>query len=89
MAIAQNRLGNGGEAKAAMTGLTSDTDTVSLYQQGQVYAQWGELENGVLVLEQAYQQRDAGLTTARIDPMLNPLRQQPRFIDLLKSMGFD
>ena len=72
-----------------MAGLTGDTDTVSLYQQGQVYAQWSDLENGELALEQAYQQRDAGLTTARVDPMLDPLRQQPRFIDLLKTMGFD
>ena len=89
VAIAQNRLGNSTAAKAAMVGLTSDTDTVSLYQQGQVYAQWGDLENGVLALEQAYQQRDAGMMTAHVDPMLDPLRQEPRFIDLLKSMGFD
>ena len=89
VAIAQNRLGNITAAKAAMLGLTSDTDTVSLYQQGQVYAQWSDLENGVLALEQAYQQRDAGMMTARVDPMLDPLRGQPRFIDLLKSMGFD
>ena len=89
VAIAHNRLGNSAAAKAAMAGLTGDTDTVSLYQQGQVYAQWSDLENGVLALEQAYQQRDAGLTTARVDPMLDPLRKQPRFIDLLKSMGFD
>ena len=89
VAIAQKRLGDDAAAKAAMAGLTGDSDTVSLYQQGQVYAQWGDVGNGVLALEQAYQQRDAGLTTARVDPMLVPLRQQPRFIDLLKSMGFD
>ncbi len=89
VAIAQNRLGNVPAAKAAMLGLTSDTDTVSLYQQGQVNAQWGDLENGVSALEQAYQQRDAGMMTARVDPMLDPLRQQQRFIDLLKSIGFD
>ena len=89
VAIAQNRLGNLAAAKAAMLRLTSDTDTVSLYQQGQVYAQWGDAQNGVLALEQAYQQRDAGMMTARVDPVLDPLREQPRFIDLLKSMGFD
>jgi TolB-like protein/tetratricopeptide (TPR) repeat protein len=89
VAIVQNRLGNLAAAKAAMLGLTSDTDTVSLYQQGQVYAQWGDLANGLLALEQAYQQRDAGMMTAQVDPMLEPLREQPRFIDLLKSMGFE
>ena len=88
VAIAQHRLANSAAAKVAMAGLTGDTDTVSLYQQGQVYGQWGDVENGVLALEQALEKRDAGLTTARVDPMLDPLRQQPRFIDLLKSMGF-
>lgn len=89
VAIAQNRLGNKAAAQAAMDGLTGDTDTVSLYQQGQVYAQWGDVDNGVLALQQAYQQRDGGMMTARVDTMLDPLRQQPRFIDLLKSMGFE
>lgn len=89
LAIAQNRLGNRSAAQAAMAGLTGDSDTVSLYQQGQVFAQWGDVENGVLALEQAFHQRDAGLTNASVDPMLDPLRQQSRFIDLLKSMGFD
>ena len=89
VAIAQNRLGNNSAAKAAMAGLSGDSDTVSLYQQGQVYAQWGDVENGVVALEQASQKHDGGLMTARVDPMLDPLRGQPRFIDLLKSMGFD
>ena len=88
VAIAQKRLGDDAAAQAAMAGLIGDSDTVSLYQQGQVYAQWGDVENGLLALEQARQQRDAGLTTAHVDPMLDPLRQQPRFIDLLISMGF-
>jgi TolB-like protein/tetratricopeptide (TPR) repeat protein len=89
IAIAQNRLGNEKAAKSAMAGLTGDTDTVSLYQQGQVLAQWGDLDAAVTVLELAYEQRDAGMTAARYDPMFDPLQRLPRFILLLKSMGFD
>ena len=40
VAIAHNRLRNAAAAKAAMAALVSDTDTVSLYQQGHVLAQW-------------------------------------------------
>jgi TolB-like protein len=87
VAIAQHRLGNIANAKAAMAGLTSDTDTVSLYQQGQVLAQWGEIDNAIAALEQAHKQRDAGLNGARYDPMLDPLRKHAGFIQLLKSMG--
>jgi TolB-like protein/tetratricopeptide (TPR) repeat protein len=89
IAIAQHRLGNSAAAKAAMEGLTSDTDTVSLYQQGQVLAQWGEIDAAVATLKRGYEQRDAGLMALRYDPMLAPARKHPDFIMLLKSMGFD
>jgi TolB-like protein/tetratricopeptide (TPR) repeat protein len=89
VAIAQKRLGNDPAAKAAMEGLISDTETVSLYQQGQVLAQWGQADEAVTALRQARLQRDAGLTAARVDPMLDPLAKRADFISLLKSMGFD
>ena len=40
-------------------------------------------------LEHAAKIGDTGITNARNDPMLDPLRQQPRFIRLLKQVGFD
>jgi TolB-like protein/tetratricopeptide (TPR) repeat protein len=89
VAIAQNRLGNIAEAEAALAGLTSDLDTVSFYQQGQILAQWGDFEKAVAALQQARSEHDAGLTESRFDPMLDPLRRLPKFIDLLKSMGLD
>ncbi len=88
IAISQRRLGNDRAAKAAMAWLTNDTETVSLFQQGQVLAQWGDLDAAVATLEQAYKQRDGGMTTAFYDPMLDPLRKLPRFIRLLKTLGF-
>ncbi len=88
IAIAQHHLGNSVAAKTAMAGLTSDTEVVSLYQQGQVLAQWGQLEAAVTMLLRAYEQRDAGMTALFFDPMLDPVRTQPRFIGLLKTMGY-
>lgn len=88
-AIAHHRLGDTKAAEAAMNGLTSDKEVVSLFQQGQVLAQWGKLEEAVDALRGAYEQRDAGMTAARYDPMLAPLGNHPRFIALLKTMGFD
>jgi TolB-like protein/Flp pilus assembly protein TadD len=89
VAIAQHRLGNMQAAKSAMAGLVSDTDTVSLYQQAQVLAQWGDVDAAVGALELARDQRDGGITASRYDPILDPLRKLPRFILLLKSLGFD
>ena len=89
VAIVQNRLGNRGRAEAAMAELTSDSDTVSFYQQGQVWAQWGEADKSMAALLRARTQRDAGLVAAQYDPMLAPLRARPDFIRLLISMGFE
>lgn len=89
IAIVQHRLGNRTRAEAAMTELADDTDTVSYYQQGQVWAQWGDAERAMAELRLARTQRDAGLIAVQYDPMLAPLRARPDFIDLLKSMGFD
>ena len=72
-----------------MTELADDTDTVSYYQQGQVWAQWGNADRAMAKLRLARTQRDAGLIAVQYDPMLAPLRARPDFINLLKSMGFD
>ncbi len=89
IAIVQHRLGNRPKAEAAMAALTSDTDTVSFYQQGQVWAQWGDVDNAMEALLRAFSQRDAGLIATQYDPMLAPMRARSDFIHLLKSMGFD
>lgn len=89
LAIVYRRLGREADATAALAGLTSDTDTVSFYQQGQVLAQWGEIDQALEALTRARAEHDAGLTELRFDAMLDPLRKEPTFIDLLKSMGLD
>ncbi len=89
VAIAQHRLGNAAAAKAAYDELVNDTETVSLYQQGQILAQWGKPEEAVQALTKARELRDGGMTAVGYDPMLDPLRKLPDFIRLLKAMGFE
>jgi tetratricopeptide (TPR) repeat protein len=48
----------------------------------------GETEEGMIWLERAYEERDALLPFAKVDPRLDPLRSDPRFDDLLRRIGF-
>ncbi len=89
LAIAERRLGNQDAADAAMTTLTTGLDVGTLYQQAQVLAQWAKLDDAMLKLTEARAIGDSGLVYARTDPMLDPLRNDPRFKRLLNSMGFD
>jgi TolB-like protein len=89
LAIIEHRLGNGVAARQAMETLTDKLDVGTIYQQAQVLAQWGDREAALARLVEAQKIGDSGLIFARSDPMLDPLRADPGFLQLLKALGFD
>ncbi len=89
LAILEHRSGNFSQAQAAMKRLVDERGDTVLYQQAQVLAQFGDLENAVTRLLQAREAGDSGLIYARNDPFLDPLRSDPRVQALLARMGFD
>lgn len=60
----------------------------SLYQQAQVLAQWNEPDAAMAILERAYKAGDSGLVQSREDPLLDPLRADPRYKALQEKLGF-
>ena len=66
----------------------SDGDN-SLYQRAQIMAQWDRKDEALTLLESGHAALDAGLIQMRTDPLLDPLRQEPRFIRLVNAIGFD
>lgn len=56
------------------------------YQYAQIYAQLGDRERALQSLERAWEVRDPGLTMMLIDPMLDPVRKDPRFAAVLKHV---
>jgi TolB-like protein/Tfp pilus assembly protein PilF len=89
IAIAGHRLGDTAAAGAAFDRLRRELGEKALYQQAQVLAQMGDRPSAIVALEQARAVGDGGLIYARNDPMLDPLRSEPRFARLLQGMGFD
>ena len=88
-AIVEHRLGNAAAARAAMTKLVADLGDRVLYQQAEILAQWGDQDASIARLQRALEIGDSGLIYARNDPLLDPLRNDPRFAQLLNSIGFD
>jgi len=60
---------------------------VSSYAIATVYAGLGDRDKTFEWLEKAYQQRSPGLTWLKVEPMLDSIRSDPRYADLLRRMG--
>ena len=54
-----------------------------------LYIGLNDNEQAFYWLEKAYEQHDWILSWAKVDPRFDPVRSDPRFIELLKRMGLD
>ena len=52
-----------------------------------LYAGLGDKDRAFASLEKTYEGRSWYMTHLKLDPELDPLRSDPRFVDLLKRMG--
>ena len=85
-ALAYHALGRSQEADAVLTQLVNEHQQTMAYQIAEVYASRGESDKTFEWLNHAYQQRDSGLRSLKIDPLLKSLRQDPRYTELLKKL---
>ena len=85
-AIAAHRLGDGAQSDAALARLERDYGD-SRYQQAQVHAQRGAADKALALLDTAFGTLDPGLLWTPNDPLLDPLRGEAAFGDLLSRLG--
>jgi tetratricopeptide (TPR) repeat protein len=69
----------------AMQGRYGDA---ALFQYAEIYAQLGMVDQALAELEKAYQARDPGLSYIRVNPFLDPIRNQPRFKAVEARLNF-
>jgi TolB-like protein/thioredoxin-like negative regulator of GroEL len=62
-------------------------ENISGYQFALVFAGLGEKDRSFEALEKAFRERSTLLTYLKMDPRFDPLRSDPRFQDLLHSIG--
>nr|WP_298929920.1 TIR domain-containing protein [uncultured Erythrobacter sp.] len=88
LAIVEHKLGNVGTAKQHLDELQAAEGDKSSYQYMQIYAQWGDLDAALDAMDTAWTTRDAGLVQIFNDPLVEPIRGSPRFMELVRRMGF-
>jgi adenylate cyclase len=65
----------------------SKTEYVMSYKIANIYAALGEKDKAFAELEKAYENHDWEMFRLKVDPLMDPLRDDPRYKDLLKRMG--
>ncbi|WP_296722241.1 TIR domain-containing protein [Erythrobacter sp.] len=85
-AIAAHRLGDTAAADTALAALEAEYGD-SRYQRAQVHAQRGEVDEAMALLGTALNALDPGVLWAPNDPLLDPLRGEPAFTDLLLRLS--
>jgi len=84
--IAFRALGRNDDSNAALDKLIASHSQDAAYQIATVYAYRGESVKAFQWLDVAYARHDAGLACLKFDPLLNNLRQDPRYVDLVRKM---
>ena len=86
-AIVRRRLSDPQGSDAALKALMAGANGVTDYQQAEVYAQWGDLGRAFASLDAAFKDSDTGLELLRSDPLMEPLRADPRYARLIARLG--
>jgi serine/threonine-protein kinase len=87
LAVAQYARGDRRAADAALADLIAHDQGLD-YQVAQVYAVRGEREKAFEWLQIAFDNHDTGMLALLVDPLLNSLRDDPRYKALIAKMNF-
>jgi TolB-like protein/tetratricopeptide (TPR) repeat protein len=88
LALVYEKLGRHADAEAALSKLKVAQGDSSAYQYATIYAQWGDRAKALEWLETAWRLRDPGLDNLKTDPLLDPLRHEPRFQAIERELTF-
>jgi TolB-like protein/tetratricopeptide (TPR) repeat protein len=88
LAVVYDKLGRHADAEAELSKAKAALGDAAAYQYGVIYAQWGNRAKALEWLETAMRLRDSGLIYVKTDPLLDPLRKEPRFQAIERELKF-
>jgi TolB-like protein/tetratricopeptide (TPR) repeat protein len=88
LAVTFEKLGRHADAEAELKKLQAAFGDASAYQCATIYAQWGNRAKAIEWLGRAVRLPDAGVVYMKTDPLMDPLRQEPRFQAIERELKF-
>jgi TolB-like protein/tetratricopeptide (TPR) repeat protein len=88
LALTYQRLGRRADAETALAKLRAVAGDPSAYLLATIYAQWGNTAQALESLEAAWRLRVPALRWLKVDPLMDPLRNEPRFQAIERELKF-
>ena len=88
LAVIYDKLGRHADAEAELAKMKAALGDTAAYQYATIYAQWGNRAQALEWLETALRLRDPGLEYLKTDPLMDPLRKEPRFQAIERELKF-
>jgi len=88
LAVVYQKLGRYADAEAWMKKHKARWGDAGAHSYAVCYAQWGDTTKALEWLETALRLRDVGLQSLKVDPLLDPLRKDPRFQAIERALKF-
>ena len=88
LALTYEKLGRHTDARAALEKIRAMQGDTAAYQYATIYAQWGDTPKALEWLETAMRLRDPGFSYIRMDPLMDPLRKEPRYQAIERAVNF-
>jgi tetratricopeptide (TPR) repeat protein len=82
------KLGRRADAEAQLARLKALDGDAAAYQYATIYAQWGDRAKALEWLDTALRLRDPGLENLKVDPLMDPLRNEPHFQAIERELKF-
>ena len=86
LAVVYYKLGRRADAQAEFAKMKAALGDDFAYQYATIFAQWGNRPKALEWLDTAWRLRDPGLEGLKTDPLLDPLRQEPRFLAIERGV---
>jgi TolB-like protein/Tfp pilus assembly protein PilF len=88
LAVTYDKLGRHADAQAMLAKLQAERGEDEAYQYAEIYAQWNDPAESLRSLDVAVQLHDSGLVLLKVDPLLDPVRKEPRFQAIEQELKF-
>jgi tetratricopeptide (TPR) repeat protein len=88
LALAYYKLGRQADAETALARFKALEGNAGAYGYATIYAQWGNTREALGWLETALRLRDPQLVSLKTEPLLDPLRNEPRFKAIERELKF-